>query len=659
MKDEDSEKTRQQLLEEVVQLRQRVAALEGVDLERRRAEEALRQSEGRYRALAESTRDIICILDRQGTLLYANQAAWQYTGIPSEEIPGKRQTDLFPPEMAQAHLEKISRVFVTGEAMEEDELFHFGPQEVWLRIHLLPLRDEAGQTTSVMGVAHNITDRKRAEEALRKAHDELDQRVEERTAELTRANEELAIFREFAESSGDGFGMSDFDGRILYANPSLCRLFGEEGPEDVVGKNVSAYYLREYVQRRKDEMIPTLLREGYWHAEQTVSPRHGKLIQTLQSTFLIRDESGNPFRIAVVISDITKRKQAEEALRRSHGEFRAIYDGMADGLLIADVTTTQFLRANPSICRMLGYSEPELLSMSIRDIHPAEAMPATLEVFQALSEGRIQVNQNSPVLRKDGSVFYADIASNALSYAGRSCALGIFRDVTERRRASEALLRERRTLKHMLKASDHERRLIAYDIHDGLAQELAAAIMQFETFNHLKEVKPKQAADAYHAAMTMLRQGHFEVRRLISGVRPPILDQSGVMAAIAHLIHEPPFDQGPMIDFRSRVSFNRLDPILENVVYRIVQEGLTNARNHSNSSKILVSLVQRGGRLRIEIRDWGVGFDPKAVRENCFGLKGIRQRARILRGKCSIKSKAGEGTAVIVELPVVEQEVNE
>ena len=75
--------------------------------------------------------------------------------------------------------------------------------------------------------------------------------------------------------------------------------------------------------------------------------------------------------------------------------------------------------------------------------------------------------------------------------------------------------------------------------------------------------------------------------------------------------------------------------------------------NTARAQKVRVSLVQRGDRLRIEIRDWGVGFDPKAVRKNHFGLEGIRQRARLLGGKCSIRSKPGKGTRITVELPVV------
>ena len=153
--------------------------------------------------------------------------------------------------------------------------------------------------------------------------------------------------------------------------------------------------------------------------------------------------------------------------------------------------------------------------------------------------------------------------------------------------------------------------------------------------------------------MTMLRQGHFEARRLIAGVRPPILDESGVAEAIAHLVHEEGRDKAPKIEYRSRVDFDRLDPTLENAIYRIAQEALANACKHSKSEKVQVSLVQHGDQVRIEIRDWGVGFDPKAVPKNHFGLEGIRQRARLLGGKCSIRSGVGKGTRITVDLPVV------
>ncbi len=182
--------------------------------------------------------------------------------------------------------------------------------------------------------------------------------------------------------------------------------------------------------------------------------------------------------------------------------------------------------------------------------------------------------------------------------------------------------------------------MIAYEIHDGLAQQLAGAIMQFQTYSYLKDTKPQEAARAYEAGMTMLHQGHFEARRLISGVRPPILDESGIVAAVAHLVSEQRLRKGPRIEFRSEVEFDRLVPILENAIYRIVQEGLLNACKHSKSTRVRVELVQQGENLQIKVQDWGDGFDPARVEGDRFGLEGIRQR-KIARGQHHRGNHAG------------------
>jgi signal transduction histidine kinase len=183
--------------------------------------------------------------------------------------------------------------------------------------------------------------------------------------------------------------------------------------------------------------------------------------------------------------------------------------------------------------------------------------------------------------------------------------------------------------------------------------------MPFEVFHQFQETDPAAAAAAYDAGMTLLRQGHFETRRLIAGVRPPILDESGVAEAISHLVLEQGREGGPKIECLSQVDFDRLVPTLENAIYRICQEALANACQHSKSKTVRVSLLQRKDRVRIVVRDWGIGFDAKAVRDNRYGLEGIRQRARLLGGKCSIRSKTGRGTLVMVELPVVERDEDE
>ncbi len=186
--------------------------------------------------------------------------------------------------------------------------------------------------------------------------------------------------------------------------------------------------------------------------------------------------------------------------------------------------------------------------------------------------------------------------------------------------------RERRTLERLFRASDHERQLIAFEVHDGLAQFLAAAIMQFDALVYLRGTAPEEAAAAFEAGVRMLRQGHAEARRLIAGVRPPILDEEGIVAAVAQLVHQQRVPGGPAIEFHRDVQFDRLVAVQESAIYRIVQEGLTNACKHGKSDRVRVELVQQGDAVRIVVQDWGVGFDPGQVGESCYGLEGIRER---------------------------------
>jgi PAS domain S-box-containing protein len=670
----DQEKTSEQLIEELAELRRQVAEfkktsheketetallLQAAPLgihecdtdERKRVEKALRESERTLRTLMDASPESFLLLDSEGTILFANQTTAHRLYRTVDTIIGRKMHDVLPSEVAANRLAYFNEVVRTGKPIRfEDERF-----DRHIENAMYPVIDQEGNVATVAVLGIDQTERKRTEQALQQAHDELERRVEERTAELTKANEEIAVFHRFVEASKQGFAMARPNGQITYVNPAISRLLAEGRPEDVIGNHVSKYYPKEFMEKREEEILPSLLREGHWEGEVVISHPHG-LTPFLYNSFLVRDEQGEPAYLAAVMTDITERRQAEAALQQSRDELQAIYDGMIDGLLLADMETKQFVRVNASVCRMLGYSKEELLSMSVTDIHPPKELPTISEAFEVSAEHRVSAVDDLPVLKKDGSVFFAQIATNTIVYNGRPCVIGFFRDVTERKYAQEQLQREHRTLKHLLQSSDHERQLIAYEIHDGLAQQLAGAIMQFETYFHQKDAKAKEAAKAYDAAMTMLRQGHFEARRLISGVRPPILDESGVVAAIAHLVSDQSLTEGAKVEFRSKVDFDRLAPTLENSIYRIAQEGLANTCQHSKSKKVKVSLLQRDDHVRIEIRDWGIGFDPKKVREGCYGLVGIRQRARLLGGKSSIRSKAGKGTRIVVELPVAERE---
>lgn len=219
---------------------------------------------------------------------------------------------------------------------------------------------------------------------------------------------------------------------------------------------------------------------------------------------------------------------------------------------------------------------------------------------------------------------------------------------------TEALRQEQQILRELLELQERERKLVAYEIHDGFAQHSAGAMMSFQAFQQLWDQDRDQARRVFEGGLQMLGDSIAEARRLIGGLRPPVLDEDGIVAAIEYLISEAERHEGPEVRFCHDVSFDRLAPPLESALFRIVQEALTNACGHSQSRRVRVTLSQRGDRVLVEVQDWGIGFDPAQIQGEHFGLRGIRERAALLGGRAAIDTTPGQGTRILVELPLVE-----
>lgn len=213
--------------------------------------------------------------------------------------------------------------------------------------------------------------------------------------------------------------------------------------------------------------------------------------------------------------------------------------------------------------------------------------------------------------------------------------------------------RELERLQELVEFQHQERRLLAFEIHDGLAQQLAAAQMHLRSFEELRKQRPDDAQRQFTAGTQALDEAVAEARRLITGLPPPILDESGLVAAIRWLIHQTQQElEQTRIEFDPHVRFDRLPPSFEMAAFRIVQESLTNAQRHAQAKSIHLRLAQRGSEVEIEVRDWGIGFDRDAVPDTCLGLRGIQERTRLLAGRVNIVSARGEGTRVAVTLPL-------
>ncbi|MBX9790901.1 MAG: GAF domain-containing sensor histidine kinase [Pirellulales bacterium] len=225
-------------------------------------------------------------------------------------------------------------------------------------------------------------------------------------------------------------------------------------------------------------------------------------------------------------------------------------------------------------------------------------------------------------------------------------ALGI-----RRKQAEEALRAEQQFLLHLFRAQEYERKLTAYELHDGIAQYAASAIMHLESYLHALGQEPPPAQLA--TTNDLLHKTLDESRRMINGLRPPILDEGGLVMAIEHLIGEP-CQQGIAITFDHSADFERLPPALEVAIFRITQEALTNATKHSDSPTVQIVLTRQADRVRLTVRDQGCGFSPTCAKENTLGLRGIRERVNLLGGSVVIDSQPGKGSCISVDLPVLQ-----
>lgn len=211
-------------------------------------------------------------------------------------------------------------------------------------------------------------------------------------------------------------------------------------------------------------------------------------------------------------------------------------------------------------------------------------------------------------------------------------------------------------LHDLVEIQEQDRRLMAYEIHDGLAQQLTGTLYSFQIFHQLRERSPEEAGKAFKRGMDLLAESLAETRRLINGLRPPILDEHGIVDAIDYLVCENSRLGGLTIEFDADFPRVRLTPNLESTLFRIAQESLTNVRKHSESSRVEVALSRQNDRILLTIRDWGTGFDPQQVAKDRFGLRSIRDRAALVGGRAEIRTVPGEGTEVVAELPYVERD---
>ncbi|MBP85376.1 MAG: hypothetical protein CMJ64_01450 [Planctomycetaceae bacterium] len=317
---------------------------------------------------------------------------------------------------------------------------------------------------------------------------------------------------------------------------------------------------------------------------------------------------------------------------------------------VVDLPERSFAHVNAHSASLLGYSADEVCAEGAKffsqRVHSDDAIRARDgETRVTLAADGETAESDFRIRHQDGRwrwVHRREVVASRDDEGNAAQVLGLLEDITERK------LSERHLVRH------HERllQLVAYDIHDGLVQDVVGAQMAVEGI--IEELQETDADCIQEVILLrgLLRKAINEGRRMITELRPMIIDEMGVVEALNYLVKEEQAADRLAVIFTHDVTFHRLDPMLEGTLFRIVQESLNNVRRHAKVAEAKVRMKQCESSVVVEIEDSGVGFQAANVGDQHFGLEGIRERARLLRGRATIKSELGKGTLVSVTLPI-------
>jgi PAS domain S-box-containing protein len=335
-----------------------------------------------------------------------------------------------------------------------------------------------------------------------------------------------------------------------------------------------------------------------------------------------------------------ERERAEKALRQSEERYRAVVKQSIEGIYLVDSDTKRILETNPALQNMLGYTADELRGMELHEIvaHDRKSVEANIE--RTLKERKRFIRERN-YRRKDGSVVVVEIAASTIHYGGKRVICAAIRDITERKRAEEAL-REAREV---------ERNRIARDLHDDILQDIVYALQEIQIVQVISEdggaTGLEEAAEALRRSVEGLRGAVFELRlretlgRSFVSSLEGLLDLNRRMARRSYeleLIVEDGFPRA-------------LSERAGRELVRIVQEALANVRRHAEARHARVRLWREGDLARVEVADDGRGFDAESPGVG-VGQQSMRHRALELGGDLEVESQPGRGTRVRFEAPV-------
>jgi len=505
----------------------------------------------------------------------------------------------------------------------------------------------------------------------------LGEELEAQLAENKRALHALAEsadqLRAVFNAVQDGIIVADVQTkRFRMVNDATCRMLGYS-PRDLLALGVEDIHpaedlpdvARQFELQLKGEIdlatLPVRRKNGtVFNADISAAPA------TL----------GGRLHLIGVFRDITERMQTQQALSDSEALLRTVFDSVQDGIVVADARTRRFRMVNASMCSMLGYSADELLDLGMEGIHPAEGLAYVREQFARMASGDVGVAPDVPMKRKDGSVFYADASAGPMTAGGVACLVGVFRDITERKRMDRAL-QERNVELEKAKVAAEAANIAKSAFIANMSHEIRTPLNAILGLTYLLQhgSDPGQAEK-----VDKIRSASQHLLAIINDVLDFSMIEAGTLGldvadfAVGRMIDNVVSMIAPRLrDKRLQlvVDCDALPPVLVGDSTRLAQcllNYLSNAIKFTESGTVTVRLssvaeTDRDLLVRFEVADTGIGIPPAAV-ERLFasfeqadnsmtrkyggaglGLVINRRLAQLMGGEVGADSTPGKGSA--------------
>ncbi len=620
--------------------------------DRVRATEKLRTSEEKYRLISENIPVAVysALPDEHSTTLLITGQVEELSGYTRKEYLD--DPALWPSIVLPEDRDRVWHAIEEHRARRsildvEYRIIHRNGGIRWIRDRAMPVCNDDGGLVRIDGYMEDISERRRSEEALQRSEAKL---------------------RRIIEASTDGIVMGDESGTVVEWNAGMERITGLEKEKalnrplwDVlIDLMLPHQRSRENYEQYRSEIMAVLQsgRSEWFRApiELEIQRPDGARRHIQALIYPIRTREG--WMLGNIVRDVTVLQRTERALRRSEERYRELVEKAGIGIMMDDLSgeTTFF---NDQYAVLFGYTAEEISTLSRADlIHPGD-----LDRVTGIHRGRLR-GEDVPAryefrgLRKDGSTIHLEVSAVALYEEDRPVGTRAYVwDITDRKRAEETLQYSLDQLRHfsayIQNAREDERAEIARTIHDELGQNLTALRMDLARLKKLHPPSGQDVEELFDVAAGLVGETVRTVQQLAADLRPGLLDDLGITAAITWLGEE--FEKAMQISCSVHLEPEELDldPDRSIALYRIVQEALTNITRHAGASHVTINLIQSTTELTLEIIDDGRGISEKQVTaQDSLGLLGMKERARLMGGTFSITGRRNRGTTVTAVFPV-------